>query len=118
MEVHDLCITFVTMYEYLRGSVLANRDPLEEKRLLEDAFEILWPDNQFVLKLSEIWAKLKKKGMLIDDRDLMIGVLSIVRDIPLCTFNKSHFSRLQEFNLKLIDIKDILAEVGGLPSTR
>ncbi len=45
-------------------------------------------------------AKLKKKGRLIDDFDLLIGSSAIANDMVLVTRNVKHFNRLSEINIE------------------
>jgi len=65
---------------------------------------VLYFDNKALIKASEIYASLKKKGKLIDERDLMIGAICISNNLPLATLNKKHFNRLKQYGLKMIDI--------------
>jgi tRNA(fMet)-specific endonuclease VapC len=45
-------------------------------------------------------ARLKKKGMLIDDFDLLIGASAISNDLILVTRNVSHFERLEQIKIE------------------
>jgi len=74
------------------------------KHLLEKTFKILWPNNNSILVASKIWADLKKRGKLIDERDLEIGALCIINQLPLWTKNIKHFNRLKKYGLRLVDI--------------
>ena len=97
-------ITIITLYEYVRGEVAAGIEAEESKRTLEEAFNILPLDNDSVRIASVIWSKLKAKGLLIDDRDPLIGSICISHNLPLWTSNKEHFNRLTDFGLKIMDI--------------
>ncbi len=74
------------------------------KHLLEKTFKILWPNNNSILVASKIWADLKKRGKLIDERDLEIGALCIINQLSLWTKSIKHFDRLKKYGLKLVDI--------------
>ena len=97
-------ITIITLYELVRGDVLAGFSGEDSKRDYEKIFMVLNFDNKALVKASEIYAALKKKSMLIDERDIMIGAICISNNLPLATLNKKHFNRLKQFGIKLIDI--------------
>ena len=90
-------ISIITLYEYSRGTTR----PEEAKRLLEESFIVIPLNNQILLKSIEIWQSLKHKGILIDDRDLIIGASAITYNLELYTKNIEHFERLKEYNLEL-----------------
>ncbi len=101
-------LTFVSLYEYLRGSLYIGKDLDNVKKELEESLIIIFPDNNDIKKLCELWVELRRKGMLINDRDLMIGAIAISKDLPLVTKNLKHFVRLKEYGLKLLDLEQFL----------
>ena len=107
LEKYDMYITFVTLYEYIRGLKRRGKksEEIEEiKSSLSKIFGVLWPTNETLMLASEIWAELADAGMLIDDRDLLIGALCIENKMPLWTFNIKHFERLTRFGLKILKV--------------
>ena len=90
-----LFITEITLYEFVRGS----KDISKAKTLLEEGFSIIFHDNPIIQKASEIWAETKQRGETLDDRDILIGAASAVKNLPLLTRNKKHYERLKEFNV-------------------
>ncbi len=101
IEFIDPRISFITLYEYLRGLKYLNKDLKKEKEKIEESLTILWVNNEILIKMSEIWFKLRKKGATIDERDLLIGATAITHNLPLWTLNKKHFARLEKYGLKL-----------------
>jgi len=101
IEFIDPRISFITLYEYLRGLKYLNKDLKKEKEKIEESLTILWINNEILIKMSEIWFKLRKKGATIDERDLLIGATAITHNLPLWTLNKKHFARLEKYGLKL-----------------
>nr|MDO8045515.1 type II toxin-antitoxin system VapC family toxin [Candidatus Baldrarchaeota archaeon] len=93
-------ISFITLYEYLRGLKYLNKNLEKEKEKIEESLTILWINNEILIKMSEIWFKLRKKGTTIDERDLLIGTTAIAYNLPLWTLNKRHFARLEKYGLK------------------
>ncbi|MGQ4834405.1 MAG: type II toxin-antitoxin system VapC family toxin [Candidatus Asgardarchaeia archaeon] len=101
---YNAFITYVTLYEYLRGVLLVKKNVHEYKQLLEKSFKILWPNNESILTASRIWTYLRNEGKVIDERDLEIGALCISNKIPLWTKNLKHFIRLKQYGLRLVNI--------------
>jgi len=101
---YNLYITTITLYELIRGDVLAGFNAEDSKEDYEKIFMVLHFDNEAIIKASEIYATLKKEGRLIDERDLMIGAICISNNLPLATLNKKHFERLKKFGLRIVDI--------------
>ena len=96
LPIEDCYISIITVYEFIRGRA----DFLRAKSLLEELAGIIDLDNKVIVKATEIWRKLRKKGQIIDDRDLLIGATAIVYDLYLYTGNIKHFERLKRFGLK------------------
>lgn len=90
-------VSEVSVYEYIRGT----KSPEEAKMLLEESFASIKLENEIIVKASEIWRDLRKKGEIIDDRDLLVGSTAIVYDLKLMTKNQQHFKRLVKYGLKL-----------------
>lgn len=107
----NLHITFITLYEYLRGLAYLGRDLEGSKEELESRFNILWLTNKAILKSSTIYSELRRKGELIPDPDLLIGSICIVNNVPLATYNKSHYLRLIPFGLKLIEPEEVISRI-------
>jgi len=95
-------ITTITLYEYVRGRAYFGANIESEKRSLEHMFTILNITNNVVRKICEIYVKLRHRGILISDRDLINGAIAITNDLPFCTNNIKHYKRLEEFGLNLI----------------
>ena len=104
LEKYEACLTVINEYEYVRGEVKAGIASDKSKSTITSAFRILDLDNESIKIASEIWSELSRRGELIDERDLLIGAICISNKIPLWTFNKRHFKRLEEFGLVLIDV--------------
>ena len=60
-------------------------------------------------KFSELRAKLRKEGNLIDNFDLLIASTAISHDLELLSNNVRHFQRIENLKLKsLDDFKEII----------
>jgi len=60
LEYIEPHISFITLYEYLRGLKYLNKNLEKEKEKIEESLTILWINNEILVKMGEIWFKLKK----------------------------------------------------------
>ena len=95
-------LTVITLYEYVRGREYFGADIESEKEQLEKMFTILNITNEVLKKMCEIYIELRRRGLLVSDRDLINGAIAITNDLPLSTNNVRHYERLKEFGLKLV----------------
>lgn len=95
----NICI--ITYYEILSG--LKYRD---SKKLLTSFLKFL--DHNNIIPLTQnsvdvsasIYASLRKKGILLDDVDLLIAGISISNDMTLITHNTKHFYRIDNLDIE------------------
>ncbi|RLC49029.1 MAG: type II toxin-antitoxin system VapC family toxin [Candidatus Cloacimonadota bacterium] len=97
LKKHDsVNISIITYYEILSG--LKYRDL---KKLLMPFLEFVEHCNIIPLTpnsveiSADIYSDLRKKGLLIDDIDILIAGISISNDMILITHNIKHFSRIE-----------------------
>ncbi len=57
---------------------------------------------------GKIYRTLKKRGELIDFRDILVGAICIRYGVPLITKNLKHFKRLKEFGLAVISLEELV----------
>jgi tRNA(fMet)-specific endonuclease VapC len=74
-------LSVISIYEYVRYK----RYTEEQKLLLEGAFETVNFSNPIILKASEIFAKLKKAGKLVNENDIYIAASAIANNLKLYT---------------------------------
>ncbi len=93
----EIFFSTVTLFELLlRETNLHSIETLREKGKLLEFNEAA------ARKASSILKELKKRGNIIDLRDLFIASICIAHECPLATFNKKHFERIKEFGLRLL----------------
>ena len=97
-------MTIITLYELTRGDVYVGFKGEEVKADYEKVFYVLPLDNKSVVIASEIWSNLRRKGKLLDERDLLVGAICIANELPLATLNKKHFERLKEYGLEILEL--------------
>lgn len=93
----ELCTTALNFYEVGYGMEKhgKNLDPLYDLKMISI-------DHKVVEKAIEIRIDLESEGTSLAHFDLLIGAACLVHQMPLLTFNQSHFSRLERFGLTLI----------------
>ena len=117
IEAYDLGIekfsgrwtTYISLYEFLRVLSYMGKQVAEHKSHVEGSIEVLPLDNQAVLKASELYGALRKKGTLVDDPDLLIASACIAGGLPMVTGNVKHFERFKEFGLSLRPMDEFFA---------
>jgi predicted nucleic acid-binding protein len=92
-------ISVLTALEYLRG--ISEEEREEAKRLLEESFDIIGLDNSVILKYCELYEKLRSRGEIVSDADLIIGATAIAKKMKLLTRNYKHFEKLEKYGLIL-----------------
>jgi predicted nucleic acid-binding protein len=91
-------ISIVTLIEVLRGLEANKRAKVKE--LLEESFSVLDLSNEIIEAYCTLCHKLKEKGTLIPDADLLIAATAMSHGTPLKTKGE-HFERLTHLGLKL-----------------
>lgn len=92
-------ISTITLLEILRG--MDDKKRLSTRQLLEESFSIINLDNSIIETYCRIYRRLKEKGSLLPDADLLIAATAIAHDLTLET-NDAHFQRLKAFGLKTL----------------
>ena len=100
----------IVLFEYLRGEAYLDRDITREKSYLEDIFVIVILNNDIIIRASELWAKLIKKGVRIPEPDVLIAAYALEMDMPLITLDED-FQRLIPYGLKLADLEKVKNDI-------
>jgi tRNA(fMet)-specific endonuclease VapC len=72
---------------------------LEKFERFVELNQILPFDLNVARKAAEIYADLRKKGLVIGHNDVLIAATAIVNDLVLVTNNTNHFGRISELVL-------------------
>ena len=62
--------------------------------------ELISIRKETVQKAAEIYAYLKKGGILIEDADILIASIALVEDLVLVTDNIRHFERIKGLEIE------------------
>jgi tRNA(fMet)-specific endonuclease VapC len=94
-EYPQLSVSLITRFEILRG--LKAKAATTRVRNF-DAFcatcEIVALSDQIVVRASDIYADLYRRGQLIGDADILIAATALTNGLALATNNTAHFSRI------------------------
>ena len=97
----DLTINIISYYEILRGlKDLGNTDKLRKFEEFIQENELISIRKETVQKASEIYAYLKRGGILVEDADILMASIAFVEDLVLVTDNARHFERVKDLEIE------------------
>lgn len=97
-------ISIISLAELYEG-VLNSRNPESSENLLlgfTSEVSVIELDEEICRIFGELRGKLRKKGLLIDDFDIVIASTAIYHEITLCTNNRKHYDRIE--GLKVLSV--------------
>jgi tRNA(fMet)-specific endonuclease VapC len=95
-------ISIITRYEILRG--LKAKGAQQQASRFEDFCaknRVLPITDDVVLRATDIYADLYKRGQLIGDADILIAASTLVNGFAIVTNNEEHFKRVK--NLEVVN---------------
>ena len=95
----DIVIIPIVYYEITRGLMKINS--VNKTDIFNDMFSKFgMTDFDFGIwnKSAEIYFKLREKGSMIDEMDILIAAFCIINDYVLVTHNTAHFNRIEELS--------------------
>ena len=97
----ELLTSRINYTELLYGAYNSTRIERNLQTILEflENFEILEFDKRAAKIFAAEKARLKKRGTIVADMDLMIASIAIANDIALVTNNIKHFERIKDLRL-------------------
>jgi tRNA(fMet)-specific endonuclease VapC len=93
--------SIITQFEILRG--LKAKGATTQQRVFRQAgrtHNILPLNEEVVIRASDIYADLYRRGDLIGDADILIAATALVNGLPLVTNNENHFKRIRDLTLQ------------------
>lgn len=101
LSEHDgFTISIVTRYEILRG--LKAKGAQQQASRFEDFCSknrVLPITDEVVLRATDIYADLYKRGELIGDADILIAASALVNGFAIVTNNVEHFKRIKALHV-------------------
>lgn len=94
-------LTWLSFYEFFKGIFVSGKTEEEKflRKLLETSL-ILEASYESAKSGGEIYAKLRKKGQLINDADILIASIVKSHKATLVTNNSDHFSRIEGLRIE------------------
>ena len=87
--------SIIARFEILRGMMVRNASAqLKAFDLFCLQNEIFELDDNIIIRASEVYADLHKRGQLVGDADILIAATALENDLPVVTNNESHFNRI------------------------
>ena len=104
----SVCTTSVNTFEIWLGAHLAPKpmELIEETKDFLDQLEVVNFDYETSVEAGRVMASLRKSGQVIEIRDLFVGCVCKVSDMPLITRNLKHYKRIH--GLKVLTPKQIV----------
>ncbi|MFY9225398.1 MAG: type II toxin-antitoxin system VapC family toxin [Blastocatellia bacterium] len=102
LRIHGkFTISIITRYEILRGlkAKLATTQIVNFNKFCLIS-EILPISDSIILRASDIYADLYRKGLLISDADILIASSALEHSLTIVTNNESHFSRIHGLTIE------------------
>ena len=97
-------ISIISLAELYEG-ILNSRDPESSERKLlgfMSGVSIIGIDEGICRIFGDLRGKLRKRGLLIGDFDLIIASTALYYEITLCTNNRKHYDRIE--GLKMLSV--------------
>ncbi len=92
--------TVINAFELYAGAYYTGGRAVREAKNLLSKFHILTFDDACAERAGEIFATLKKEGLSLDVRDVMIAATVATYDLTLITRNVKHFSRIKGLKVR------------------
>jgi tRNA(fMet)-specific endonuclease VapC len=102
IDPQTIAISVITLAELRYGAACSAR-PAHNHRTIDDFIDtttVLGLTPEAVALFGDIKANLRKKGLLIEDMDLLIATTAREHDLTLVTNNASHFERIPGLRLE------------------
>ena len=99
-EHGQFIFSIITRYEVLRG--LKAKGAIAQM-IIFDKFctrnKILPLTDEVIVKATDIYADLKRRGLLIGDADILIAASALVQGLAVVTNNEKHFQRISDLQI-------------------
>ncbi len=106
LRKEGLAISVTSLAEIYEG-VYYSLDPKSSQEGLNNFLKLvsILPDSNGIAKIfGKVRGGLRKRGMLIDDFDLMIASTALHHNLTILTNNRKHFERVNELEIISIEV--------------
>lgn len=102
---HDITISIISLAELYEG-IYYSQNPVKKQKLLEEflcsGITVLNLNESIIKTFAEERGKLRKRGELIDNFDLLIASTALYYDLTVLTNNRKHFERIAGLDIMSI----------------
>jgi len=107
----SVCTTSVNTFEIWLGAHLAPKQMglVEETRDFFDHLEVVNFDYETSVEAGRVMASLRRRGQVVEIRDLFVGCICRVGGMPLITRNLKHYKRIR--GLKVLTPEQTLGKL-------
>ncbi len=97
LQFHErFTLSTITYYEIMRGiKDISSRKKDNIFRDFISECELIDFDRCIADKAAEIYSSLRRKGMLVEDADILIAATALEHDLNMVTGNTRHFMRIE-----------------------
>ena len=101
LDPNDIVMSLATVGEIYEGaySYAHPQAHLHTFRQFLSHFQLLNLNLPIMEKFAEVRSYLRRRGELISDFDILIGVTALHHDLTLLTYNTRHFKRIPDLKL-------------------
>jgi len=97
LKEEGIAVSIISLAELYEGVYYSRNPKASEKKLLGflSGVIILGIEEEICKVFGKERGKLRKKGLLVGDFDLLIASTCLYYNIPLCTNNRRHYERIE-----------------------
>ena len=110
----QVVVSFFTVHPYLLGKAYLGKDLENEVRALGEAYTIVYPTKELLLRAIEIEARLIKRGIFLSFDDILIGVTAIENNALLVSSEPSRYKPLEKYGLNVMGLNSFFDELREL----
>jgi len=110
----QVTVSFFTVHPYLLGKAYLGRDLESEVRALNEAYTIVYPTKELLMRAIEIEARLIKRGIFLSFDDIVIGVTAIENNALLVSSDPSRYKPLEKYGLNVMGLSSFFDELREL----
>ena len=95
-----ICTTLLNVYEILKGFKWKNNKQKEKRfNIFLNDLDIYSINDNVIKIATDIYSTLRKKGVTIEDIDILIAAIVIANDGILVTNNTKHFGNIKQLKV-------------------
>jgi tRNA(fMet)-specific endonuclease VapC len=101
-DPNDLAVSIITVAELHYGADCSEKPEYNHKIVnnFVNGLSILNLEQTIACKFGEIKTRLRQKGTLIEDFDLLIAAIALNNNLVLVTNNVDHFTRIEKLQIE------------------